>query len=529
MATQLKDPASLGRQRAWLISASIALVVFIALSWGLEVAWRSEQKEQANLTAHYTQRLVEEMVRPIIDQFGPLESMQNLPCSRLRNQLAKTAALDVYVRAIAMAYPNRICHSFKGSIPQNGLQQWAPHNMGKQLLTLIPGSSLAPGHIGLVVWRGKPDLSQGIMAVIDGQHLFDLLNQMQRVPRERMSLVVGDMVMLTNPDRLVPYQPHKQPFGQATSSLGFRVEAAGFVGTSFYHGWVLLISLLMSVVLGLLSYLLFNRKQGLGSELKKAMKNDEFFLMYQPVFALSRKQPVGVEVLMRWRHPVQGLISPDIFIRTAEETGLIVPLTRHLFELLCNDFAHWSQGPLKVGINIASAHLQQGLLTSDLLHLQQRLGPSLQLVAELTERQLIDSQAMVITQLKDCRAAGIQIAVDDFGTGHSSLAYLQVLPLDYLKIDKSFVSALDSGSVQAPVLEAIMQLGHKLGLTLVAEGIETQRQYEFLNAHEVEMGQGYLFARPMPMAAFRQWLADNAATSTGHLTASHKVAGRKPD
>ncbi|MED5525298.1 MAG: EAL domain-containing protein [Pseudomonadota bacterium] len=293
--------------------------------------------------------------------------------------------------------------------------------------------------------------------------------------------------------------------------------------------WRWLLAALVAGLLGLFCYFALNRREGPKAELKRAMERNEFFLHYQPVLALEDLSVTGAEVLMRWRHPVQGLIAPDIFIRAAEDIGLIVELTRHLFTLLEKELAQWEGGRFKLGVNLAAEHLHDGTLTRDLLALKGRLPANIQLVAELTERQLIGEDPLVLKQLQDCRAAGIQIAIDDFGTGHSSLAYLERLPVDYLKIDKSFVSALDSGSVQAPVLEAIIQLGHRLGMELLAEGIETERQAQFLRAKGVEYGQGYFYARPMPAPTLRQWLATAGSAAAANLTALRKEAGKKPD
>lgn len=228
-----------------------------------------------------------------------------------------------------------------------------------------------------------------------------------------------------------------------------------------------------------------------------AMKNKQFYPVYQPVYKNDGKTLHGVEVLLRWRHPRKGNISPNIFIEQAEKSEQIVELTRHLFGLVIADCQHFpSQAPLALNINIASAHLHEGLLrdTSDLLV---KLPPYIDLTLELTEREKIVSSIhnkMIFQQLSKM---GVALAIDDFGTGYNSLELLSRNDMSIIKIDRSFVSDLVPNKPFPPLLHSIVELTKALNLMAVAEGIETEYQYQQLRRSGVDLFQGFLFSRPL--------------------------------
>lgn len=529
MPNPLNVLSSPTRRRALLLSMVVTLIAFLLLGWLMSQLSKADERQLAMASASRTEQLFNDMVLPARRQLLALDKLRHLPCSELKDKLAKMAALEKYTRSIAVFYPDHVCHSFLGHLDENRLATWAPPELIHQPLTLVASNPIVQDRPALLLWRGEPDLSRGVLVVIEGLYFYDLLGQASRFSNDQVALVVGSKAMLGLQKQVVDATSLAPALARIKSPQGFEVQISDGHSHSSASHWRWLLAALVAGLLGLFCYFALNRREGPKAELKRAMERNEFFLHYQPVLALEDLSVTGAEVLMRWRHPVQGLIAPDIFIRAAEDTGLIVELTRHLFTLLEKELAQWEGGRFKLGVNLAAEHLHDGTLTRDLLALKGRLPANIQLVAELTERQLIGEDPLVLKQLQDCRAAGIQIAIDDFGTGHSSLAYLERLPVDYLKIDKSFVSALDSGSVQAPVLEAIIQLGHRLGMELLAEGIETERQAQFLRAKGVEYGQGYFYARPMPAPTLRQWLATAGSAAAANLTALRKEAGKKPD
>jgi EAL domain-containing protein (putative c-di-GMP-specific phosphodiesterase class I) len=242
------------------------------------------------------------------------------------------------------------------------------------------------------------------------------------------------------------------------------------------------------------------------------MQADEFQVHYQPLYGQATGRCEGVEALMRWERPGVGPVRPDIFIAAAEAEGMIVALTRHLLTLIERDVRTWATPPdFRIGVNIGPEHLSSAGLVPDIQAFVASVAARRPLIVlEITERSLISDNGQARRNIDALRAKGLRVAIDDFGTGHCSLSYLQEFPVDYLKIDKGFVQAIESAGEEAPVLDVIITLSSRLGLAVVAEGVETQRQFDYLKARGVAFIQGYFFARPMPSAEFARWYAEDA-------------------
>lgn len=242
----------------------------------------------------------------------------------------------------------------------------------------------------------------------------------------------------------------------------------------------------------------FIRNQGFDNEVKQAIRRKEFILHYQPQIDCKTGELSGVEALVRWRHPERGLIYPDVFIPALEEFNLINQLTDLVVERAISDFSPYSfPHAFHLGINFppgyfASSGKQKFLIEqADLLRAR-----GIHLGLEITERQLIDNRAK--SAIEYLRQHGLEILIDDFGTGQTSLAMLETTPIDYLKIDKCFVDSIGSQSVTAPVLDAIISMAKGLDLKLVAEGVEEQSQADYLVSRGVAIHQGYLYSKPVP-------------------------------
>jgi diguanylate cyclase (GGDEF)-like protein/PAS domain S-box-containing protein len=241
------------------------------------------------------------------------------------------------------------------------------------------------------------------------------------------------------------------------------------------------------------------------TDLRKAVHKNQFQNHYQPIVRLDTASVVGFEALIRWNHPEIGMIYPGAFIPTAEETGLIIPITRLMVEQSCRDLQDWrrildNRLELTVSVNISSKHFQQPSLLDDLKEVLDKAGlPPHLLKLEITETALMDEADESIRLAYRLREFGIRLMIDDFGTGYSSLSYLQRLPIDTLKIDRSFVSKIhEDPESNRNIVEAIVSLAHKLDMHVVAEGIETPEQHAILRDMKCEFGQGYLFSRPIP-------------------------------
>ena len=241
------------------------------------------------------------------------------------------------------------------------------------------------------------------------------------------------------------------------------------------------------------------------TDLRKAIHKSQFQNHYQPIVRLNTSSLVGFEALIRWPHPELGMVYPGAFIPTAEETGLIIPITRDTVEQACRDLKDWQdilggRLDLTVSVNISSRHFLQASLLNDLKDaLEASSLPPHLLKLEITETALMVDSEETMRLAQRLKDFGIRLVIDDFGTGYSSLSYLQRLPIDTLKIDRSFISKiLEHPEGNRNIVEAIVSLAHKLGMTVVAEGIETPEQHAILLSMACELGQGYLFAPPLP-------------------------------
>src|SRR5688572_5007406 len=245
------------------------------------------------------------------------------------------------------------------------------------------------------------------------------------------------------------------------------------------------------------------RQLELEGDLRRGTQRHEFVAHYQPIIRLSDGALVGVEALMRWQHPERGLLAPEEFLATAEDSGVLEQMDWQIYEQACRDIAALDALGAYVTINVSPRHLRGAEFPDRLLALLRRhaVAPE-RLQLEVTEGALLENPEMVEQSLGQMRAAGLRIVLDDFGTGYSSLSYLHRFPLSGLKIDRSFVSALrvgESGGTSA-IVRAIRLLADSLGLEVVAEGIETEEQRQQLRLLGLPFGQGYLFAKPQPMA-----------------------------
>jgi diguanylate cyclase (GGDEF)-like protein/excisionase family DNA binding protein len=254
----------------------------------------------------------------------------------------------------------------------------------------------------------------------------------------------------------------------------------------------------------------------LENDLRRAIDRDELRLHYQPLIDLASDRIVGLEALVRWEHPTRGLIPPLSFIPLAEETGLIMPLGRWVLETACRQAQAWMAeipgSQLVMSVNLSARQFTQPDLVDQVASIlaETHLPPQL-LELEITESVLMDQTEAGIRALRALRGVGVKLVLDDFGTGYSSLAYLKHLPLDTIKIDRSFVNGLEGDDANLPIVKAVISLAHGLGIDVVAEGIETAAQLARLRTLACDRGQGFFFARPMPAEALGPMLRAGVA------------------
>ena len=248
----------------------------------------------------------------------------------------------------------------------------------------------------------------------------------------------------------------------------------------------------------------------LENQLRKALEVGQLEVFYQPRLSLADDALEAAEALVRWRHPQRGLVAPAHFIPLAEETGLIIPLGEFVLREACRQARQWQQDGLaeiRVSVNLSVKQLRQGNFVSLVRQVLEETGlPATMLELELTESQLLDDIDNAISISEQLRALGVRLAIDDFGTGFSSLSYLKRFPVDYVKIDRSFISELEHSSQDAAITRAIIAMVHSLERKVVAEGVETQAQMDFLKANQCDEIQGYLLSPPVPAEQFAELL-----------------------
>ena len=479
------------------------------------------QQQQIN-AANTLLSQAEKMSDSAWDMITWLRRFHYQPCSQFEDELQRAGNLNAYFRAIGKLEGVKItCSSAYGMNPGSlsDMMLRAPPVTGKAWWSLsLTGTAGVPQRPAVIFVRQLAD-DEGFWAIIDGQYLMDFMSAIGETRGYRFSMRFSDGAPISI-GKSTP--PHASLFSaqlyQAQSRrypISVTIETPG---AEIMHAWrqVTFIFLPMTAILSILLMVLtanwLQRRISWRDEIRRAINARRFSVYYQPVYNNHTQTCSGAEALLRWTLPNGDAVRPDIFITAAEAEGMIVPLTRHLLDLIAEDVQQWQVEPgFHIGINVAAEHLQHPDFVEDMLNFADRIKrTSLQITLELTERSLIKDGEDVARKLDRLRADGMKVAIDDFGTGHCSLSYLQTFSLDYLKIDRGFINAIESLSGETPVLDAIIALSHKLKLEVLGEGVETKMQYLYLRQRGVTFIQGYYYALPLNNHAFIAWLAEHA-------------------
>lgn len=503
---------------------SIAAMGVLPLLLAAFAAWmegRAQAEREADAAARIVLHQVESMLDHAVIVTDAVAGLVAQPCVQAEGVLQRVASFRPYLRALLLAQGSTLYCSSATGASQQPLQaftrQAGPLPPGRSLY-LVPGTQSIPDRAAVIVALGLPD-QRGVVATLDGQYLLDLLAIAS--PRDRLVVAIrltGSDTVLAAPgasplstaglDALPPLDSERYPFSVHGAVLPAWTAALRAQFLFRYAPFGLLAALLLALA----AYRYQRRRLSIAAEIRRAMAEDEFFLQYQPILALDSRTTSGVEALMRWHKPGVGPVRPDLFFAVAEDNGMARPLTRHLFQLIQRDLQGLClPSGFHLGINITADDLASPDLIADVHRMLPARGAHAPtLVLEITERKMVPDTDVVRANMQALRASGAKIAIDDFGTGHSSLAYLERFPVDYLKIDRGFVAAIDTDAVSAPVLETIVALGHRLGVPLVAEGIESETQASYLRDRGVQYAQGFLFARPLGAQALQSWLQNQA-------------------
>lgn len=517
------DPAEEGlrRRHLWRYRVALVLAVVIPILAAALFSWidvRQNERNDAALAA----RVVRNQVATILGRAQGLGAeivpYASQPCTQIADLLRRKQVVEPYFRSLLLVERERIyCTSVAGysDVRLANFPAFVVHAPSGRWARIVPGTPLRADHPALLV--GQPGGGgRDVVVVVDGQYLLDLLAAITPLTDYQIELRVGDGVALESGALRASSGSVQTLFREESGSQYERIDVAiNGDENRLLRAWrqrmlqLMPFAVLLAGVLAWLCYRSQRGGQSMRELVQRGIRGEEFHVEYQPVYGVASRRCEGVEALLRWTRPDGHPVAPEIFIPRAQAAGVIVELTRHLMTLVTRDCHKWSVAPgFHVAINVEPEHLSGTCLLADMhAFVEQLAGEQLKVVLEVTERNLIDDAEQARANLSALRAQGVRVAIDDFGTGYCSLSYLQSLPFDLLKIDRAFVQTIGPGPDDAPVLDTVISLAHRLGAQLVAEGVETMAQFDYLRDRDVAYVQGYLYARPMRADAFARWYA----------------------
>jgi sensor c-di-GMP phosphodiesterase-like protein len=463
-------------------------------------------QHSTRVTADEALRQFELMLDNTAQSANELLPLAGKNCDDVKLALREQVTRRPFVRSSSLVWEDNLyCSSLFG----DSQQKVSGDDFVQGKLWLMHGNPVTPD-TAVLVYRASEGKGAAL-TTLDGYHL---TNMLRLIGRDTILLLQVGPNWLSVDGKVHEGALPALPLAESvlTSSRYAFTVAAGFPkGENWRYmasEYPPLFSLLIffGVASGAIGYVLQRRSWSPTHEMQRALAAEEFVPWFQPVVHGDTRKWSGTEVLMRWKHPKEGLVRPDLFIPFAEDSGLIVPMTRSLMrqtaQLLGPVSSSFSE-PFHIGINITASHCKDLELVKDCREFLSAFAPgSIYLVLELTERELIKPSAITLELFEQLHALGVMIAIDDFGTGHSSLGYLRQFNVDFLKIDQSFVAMIGIDALSRHILDTIIELSAKLDLGIVAEGVETEEQRDYLTAHGVNFLQGYLFGRPMPGTEF---------------------------
>ncbi|GAB3385613.1 EAL domain-containing protein [Massilia agri] len=524
---------------------TVALTVLVAMAGiGLPIWFAIEESERQAYKAESAHALgyardvvlrADETGRQVFEGFERLAPFRDAPCTPAAIDLMREIDLgSTYIQAVGHVEGNRmLCSSIGGAngaldlgpptyrsaigaIVRTGVGfHFAPH---KSFIVLQYGSFAAILHAQLPIDTAKsePDVALAVMP-LEFDRPVSVRGRID--PRWAARLGGAREAVFEENGRVIA----------VVRSRAYQVAGIAAVPMHYLEGRsrdvaarLVPVGLVAGIALTFAIVSLARLQMSLPVALKAALRRKEFILEYQPIVDLRSGRWTGVEALVRWRRPEGEVILPDLFIPLAEQNGLIVKLTQLVLERVCTDTAAFLRAhpDFHVGINVAPADFHAGGFLDSLQHALRQMGArESNLMLEVTERGLLDPVvARETTGL--LRRHGFLLAIDDFGTGYSSLSYLESLELDYLKIDRSFIEAIGTGAPTSQVVGHIIGMARDLGLRMIAEGVESQAQADYLRRQGVQYGQGWLFGRPMPFWEIVRHLEDQAAREGGPVRAA---------
>ncbi|MBA1202735.1 EAL domain-containing protein [Pseudomonas capeferrum] len=503
-------PLSVKRPARWTWRALLpwAIGVLPLVCALILMRWQTEHELQADSQATARQVVVhmERILDSLANAAQASRALAGRPCPEVELELRAQVTRNAYVRSSNLFERDELyCTSLFGDVDEP--VETSAYTDGR--LWLMEGNAVTPDH-PLLVYRASEG-SRGALTTVDGDHLLNALKLLGA--GHDLYLRVGDHWMGKEGRVHTGAPPTAAIAPVLFSSTHYPFSIQGGFGPGklsermrSHYPALLGLLLVLGALIGVACQWQIRRAASPRAELQRALAADEFLPYFQPVVRKGDYRWAGAEVLMRWQHPREGLVRPDLFIPQAEHSGEIVAMTRALMRHTAQSLAPCSmllEDGFHIGINITADHCRDLELIDDCRAFLEHFPPGrIALTLELTERKLVEPTPVTLELFEKLHAMGVMIALDDFGTGQSSLNYLRQFKIDYLKIDQSFVAMIGSDALSQHILDSIIELSAKLELGIVAEGVETEVQRDYLAAHGVDYQQGYLFGRPMPAETF---------------------------
>ncbi len=519
-----------------LIIACFAAIVAVFAALGIWQA-RVELSARQEDVARDVLQSIESIIDRVTLDHSRVMPLAGQPCDAAHERLNAADAFIPYVRTGALVAHGVIycVSSYRaGDIPLSAYFNEVSRT--EPSYRLVAGTHTQPGRPALLLYFPAPQadaLGTGVLFYIDGAYLADILRGDARSGMGRIDLRNGTLALTLHGSA----KAGSDAPTSASPRLPFDVvvePSAALVGAVYRRQLTLFVSIglaFATLVFWLASHS-FTPRRMLLRAVRAGIARQEFNVHYQPVIELGSGVCVGVEALVRWSHPRWGMVSPNDFIGVVEGDALIVPMTRMIVERALDELDRQRiPRHLHLAVNLAPRHLQSRHAIAELARLLASRGRGRPVIAEVTERYLFDDRQAALSSFETLRQQGVRFALDDFGTDRSTLQQLQDFRFDYLKIDQRFVAELEQDRTE--LIRGIIALARQIGLTLIAEGIETLRQHQSLADLGVAYGQGFFYAQPMSAASLSRWLAVGSthallAQDRAAPALSHEPTGEQP-
>lgn len=504
------------RRRRILFCLAVALITLPGAFSQRFIAQRNLNQQQIDAFTLHSVEKIDKILSPLAQSQSALTQLVGQPCEEVTSTLRYQAAVLQTLRSISLVKDGVIyCSSVLGARSVL-LRQLQPRLATKPSLILSLDHTFLKGSPILIQWYPtSSDGADGVLLGINTHLLGSLLLEPQKpLINEVIFSVAGKNYInakgidnnldLAANERLITRHSERFPFSISVKTPGATALALSWLPTQ--TPLVVILTLLIVAI----AWVVSADRMSFSYEFSRGIAGREFGIYCQPQIDPYTRRCTGVEILLRWQNPRLGNVAPDVFIPVAENHNLIAPLTRYVIaETVRNIERFPDQTDFHISINAAASHFMNGMLLNDVNQLWFSHAPRQQLVLELTERDSI--HGLDAQLVRDLRSRGALLAIDDFGTGNSALHWLEQLHPDILKIDKSFVSAVGTDAVNSTVTDMIIALGQRLNIELVAEGVETPQQADYLCRRGVQKLQGFLYSPPIPIAEFPHWLAQNSS------------------